>query len=125
MDRPRRTSWPWAMLMQTSTLGEARDYNRGLAAPIRWAHIALAAISPFTRGLFAWLRAPSRRAWAPPLAISFILVLLLLPLDGPIARLFATYSLTGDLRRELEALQQYGQATCSVILAVILWVQSP
>src|SRR5262245_8202703 len=125
MNRPPDSTWPWTVLMQTSTLGEARDYNRGLAAPIRWTHIALAWLSPITRGPITWIWAPARRAWAPTLVISLILVPLLLPFDGPIARLFDTYELKGDVRRELEALQQYGQATCSLILAVILYLQSP
>jgi membrane-associated phospholipid phosphatase len=111
--------------MQSSTIGEARDYNRGLAAPIRWAHIALATLARLTGNLLPWLYNPARRTWAPTLLLSLILVLALLPLDGPIARLFKTYSLGGDVRRELEALQQYGQGTCSAILAVILWLQSP
>lgn len=87
--------------------------------------MAWAVFAQLTAGFWAWAFAPARRTWAPTLVLALVLVLLLLPLDGPIARFFDTHRLGGDPRRELEALQQYGQATCSVILAIVLWIQSP
>jgi membrane-associated phospholipid phosphatase len=111
--------------MQISTLREARDYNRGLAAPIRWAHMAWALVTAALGPLVRWATVPARRAWAPPLLISLPLVLLLLPLDGPVARFFRANPLSGDPRRELEAIQQYGQGVCSLLLALVVWLQSP
>lgn len=110
--------------MQISTLREARDYNRGLAAPVRWAHVAWAAAMIVLGPLIGWATVPARRAWAPPLLVALPLVVLLLPLDGPIARFFRAHPLSGDPRRELEAIQQYGQGVCSLLLALVVWLQS-
>lgn len=116
--------------MMPSRLRIARDYNRGLPMPARAGHLAVAAaaeaLSPVTR----WLRAPSRRHWAWPLALGIAAVIVLLPLDGPVNRLVnpAHYveparppvRLGGDIRREAEFIQQYGQFTCTVIVVVLI-----
>jgi membrane-associated phospholipid phosphatase len=111
--------------MDTSGLRDARDYNRGLSAPIRWAHVAAAVTAPILRPLRDWAGAPARRAWAPRLLMGAILFVILLPLDGPIARWLGAHQLGGDLRRELEALQQYGQAFSSLLIAAVIWIQDP
>lgn len=111
--------------MQTPSLRSARDYNQGVAAPIRRVHYALALVSPPFVALWHWAAAPSRRTWVPPLLIAAPLILLLLPLDGPIARFVARHPLSGDPRRELEALQQYGQAVSSLLIALVIWLQDP
>ena len=53
----------------------------------------------------------------------------LLPLDGSlfdlISRLDDPLEKSGDLYRELKALQQYGQASCMVIAAVLIWRLDP
>jgi membrane-associated phospholipid phosphatase len=109
--------------MQTSASREARDYNRGPAAPVRWAHTAAAALP--LAALWRWASDPTRRTWAQPLLIALPLTLLALPLDGPIARFFEAHQLGGDARRELEALQQYGQLTSSFLIALVIWLQDP
>ena len=68
--------------MQTPSLRSARDYNRGLPAPIRWAHSAF--VSTPLKSLIRW--AAARRSWAPPLLIALPLILIVLPFDGMIAR---------------------------------------
>jgi membrane-associated phospholipid phosphatase len=106
--------------MQTPSLRSARDYNRALAAPVRWTHVAAAAVRPvwtsLTRG---------RERWARPLLISIPFVLVLLPFDGAIARFCERHPLGGDVRRELEALQQYGQAVSTALIALVIWIQDP
>lgn len=111
--------------MGLSGLRNARDYNRGLAAPIRWGHMAWALVQPVVSPVWRWASDPVRRDWAPPLLIGLVLVLLLLPLDGPIARFARAHPLGGDLRRELEALQQYGQGLSSLLIAAVIWIQDP
>src|SRR5579862_6491473 len=111
--------------MQTPSLRSARDYNRGLAAPIRWAHNARVVAGPPFAALFRWAAASGRRTWALPLLIALPLFLALLPFDGPIARLVAGHPLSGDPRRELEALQQYGQAVSSILIALVIYLQDP
>lgn len=74
------------------------------------------------RAALAWSGHPSRRFWATPLLLVAIALLIALPLDGIISRaaISARTSLGGDLRRELEALQQYGQFTFTVLGMLII-----
>jgi membrane-associated phospholipid phosphatase len=106
--------------MQTSSLRSARDYNRGLIAPVRWMHMGAAAVVP------RWLvGSRGETIWLPPLLIGVILALIALPFDGAIARFFAAHPPEGDLKREIEALQQYGQGVSSALVAIIIWLQDP
>lgn len=101
----------------------SRDYNGTLAAPVRWTHLALA----HARRSWAWFVADP----LGPLALGLLGVLILLPLDDTARRLVRWLSesgyLRGDLRRELEALQQYGQLTFSVLIGLVVlaldWVR--
>ncbi len=111
--------------MPNPLLSSARDYNQGLAAPVRWAHIITALLRPAFAPLFRWATSPSRRTWAPPLLLALPLILIFLPFDGPIARLAARHPLSGDAKRELEALQQYGQAVSSILVALVIYLQDP
>lgn len=121
-------------LMPPTRIRIARDYNRGLPRPARWAHLALAALRtalhPLTSPARHPTRHPTRRAWLRPLILGLLGLAIFLPLDGPINRLVnpAHYSaparppirLGGDFRREAEFLQQYGQFTCSVIAIILI-----
>lgn len=49
----------------------------------------------------------------------------LLPLDGMIARVFRGTSIGGDLRRELEFIQQFGAITSVVIVGVVIALLDP
>lgn len=107
--------------MPDSDVRIARDYNRGLAAPIRAAHIAAAAITDAAR----WVAAPTRRNWAAPLTLAAILFLLLWPLDGAVRALASALPIGGDLRRELEAWQQFGGITSLLFAAAAIWLLDP
>src|ERR1043166_3799001 len=111
--------------MWTSGIDHARDYNRGLPAPVRWGHMAAACIRPLARPFLDWAGAPGRRAWAPRLIIGLVLVFALLPFDGLVAHWVARHQLSGDARRELESLQQYGQGLSSLLVAAVIWLQDP
>jgi membrane-associated phospholipid phosphatase len=63
--------------MPTPDLLRARDYNRSIAPPIRWIHIALVPLRP----LIAWFTHPARITWAPYLVLAGLAVWLLLPHD--------------------------------------------
>lgn len=111
--------------MRTSELRNARDYNRGLPAPIRWAHLAAAAAIPPLRPIHAWSAAPHRRSWALPLLIGLLLVILLFPFDSALLRAIRSIPLGGDIRRELEAAQQYGQGLSILLIALVIYLQDP
>jgi len=115
--------------MRTSELRSARDYNRGLAAPIRYAHVFYALLSsllaPVLGPIAAWATTPSRRTWAPPLLIGALLVVLLFPFDAALSRALRSIPLRGDFRRELEAAQQYGQGVSTALIALIIYLQDP
>lgn len=74
----------------------AADYNRSLWGPVRALHVLAAVLS-----------------W--PLLFALIAFPFLLPLDGPIRELCRDLKLGGDLRRELEMLQQFGQGSITAI----------
>ncbi|HZW08547.1 MAG TPA: phosphatase PAP2 family protein [Phycisphaerales bacterium] len=102
------------------------EHNRGLATPIRALHPLWALWSPAHRRL----NDPRRRAWAPPLLYGLLAVLILWPLDGRLSAAIAPEGraapwLGGDLRRELEALQQFGQGTITLAIAAAIWMLDP
>lgn len=49
----------------------------------------------------------------------------LLPLDGPIARAVQTWSPSGDLSREMHAIQQYGQGAVTIMVGAALLCLQP
>ena len=65
------------------------------------------------------------QSWALYALGGAVLLALLLPLDGPISRFLRSLPLRGDLRREVESLQQYGQTLSSIVVAVAIWLQDP
>jgi len=102
------------------------EHNRGLATPVRALHPVWAVWSPVHR----WATDPARCAWAPPLLYGLIAVLLLWPLDGWLNGALAPEGrapawLGGDLRRELEALQQFGQGTVTIAIVIAIWLLDP
>lgn len=103
------------------------DYNRGLHAPIRWAHVAWAAIWPVADALLGWTRHPKARHWAPLLLFTIAAVLILLPQDLAVSR--ATHAwfngAGGDIRRELEAIQQFGQGLSMILIALVIILLDP
>jgi membrane-associated phospholipid phosphatase len=111
--------------MTIPEIQSVRDYNRGLPAPIRWIHILWAAALWPTRDIRAWATQPGRKSWAVPILWFGLLGLLFYPVDGPISRFFREHRLGGDIRRELEAAQQYGQLVSSLLIALVIWLQDP
>ncbi|MCB9845234.1 MAG: phosphatase PAP2 family protein [Phycisphaeraceae bacterium] len=69
------------------------------------------------------------RSWAFrwTLAIALGFALALLPVDGEIVRGVARFreSLGGDVRRELELLQQFGGVTSLVLISATIWLLDP
>jgi membrane-associated phospholipid phosphatase len=111
--------------MRIPEVHSARDYNRSLARPIRWAHVVgMVALAPL-RPIIRWGTAPARVTWFPYIAIGFVLIMIFLPLDAGISRVLGSVRLGGDIRRELEAAQQYGQAVSSILVALVIWLQDP
>jgi membrane-associated phospholipid phosphatase len=107
-----------------SRIRNARDHNRGLAAPIRWLHLLWAALrdaASALRQLVVRIDTPQHRPW--PWAIVLVaLAAIAFPFDGVISDWFEQHRPKGDLRRELEALQQFGQFAMSVVAATGVWL---
>jgi membrane-associated phospholipid phosphatase len=103
----------------------ARDYNRSIARPIRWIHIAAAAARTPLDPLCRWFAHPSRSTWAPHLVLGALGVWLLLPYDAWMLDRITSLRIGGDLRREIEAAQQYGQGLSSLLVALVIWLQDP
>ncbi len=63
--------------------------------------------------------------WWFPLAVGFVLVLLLARFDQAVDQIKLSKVLRGDVRRELEALQQFGQGTVSVLIGLVVLLLDP
>lgn len=103
------------------------EHNQGLTPPIRVAHAIWWPWAP----IHAWASDPNRRFWALPALYGLIATLLLWPLD-PWALAVVTdhgarpsLPIGGDIRRELEALQQFGQGGMTVLVALAIWLLDP
>lgn len=94
----------------------ARDYNRALAVPVRAAHWLAASLALALDELGdRW-----RRGWAVPLVLGGLAFWIALPFDAGVAAWASGLELRGDLRRELEALQQFGQTGFSVVISLAI-----
>lgn len=103
----------------------ASDYNRGLARPVRFVHIVFAGIADWLGPLWRGLFSTARRRWAIPLALVPFAFLLTYPFDGPIQGLVRSFSSTflrGDLRRELEAWQQFGAVGSLIFVSALMFL---
>ena len=67
----------------------------------------------------------SRPRWGVRLAFFAAVTLLAAALDAPAGRFFQQVSLGGDLRRELEFVQQFGAVTSCLIVAAAIWLLDP
>jgi membrane-associated phospholipid phosphatase len=104
-------------MLSLSRIRIARDYNRTLALPVRWGHVLWAVLATAVGGCWGWATHPGRRQYAVP-SLMVIAAVAFVPLDPSISRWFEAHRPTGDVRRELEALQQFGQLAVSVCLAL-------
>ncbi len=101
----------------------ARDYNRTLAAPVRAVHLALGFMGNILRTPPGrWALDPARRWWTVPLVAGVVLALALYPFDGAISAWARSIKLGGDIKREFEAQQQFGQFVSIVLVAAALWL---
>jgi len=64
-------------------------------------------------------------AWGFPLALGLLLVLLLARFDGAVDQIKVSGLLRGDVRRELGAVQQFGQGTFSVLIGLVIFLLDP
>lgn len=108
-------------MVSPSRIRIARDYNRTLVAPVRWSHVAWAGAWAALSGGWRWMRDPVRRGWAFPAGLA-ALALLAAPLDAAVSGWFEGRRPSGDVRRELEALQQFGQLAVSLVIAATIVV---
>lgn len=111
--------------MSPSRIRIARDYNRGLSPPIRFAHIAWAALDPILAAPIRWSADPARRWWARPALWAILAFLLLFPLDGPIMALVQRFPPGGDIRQELAAWQQFGAIGSLLFVALLIRLLDP
>lgn len=114
------------MSLPSSRLTIARDYNQGLPWAIRWAHVAAAGIWRVVGPPHRWVHDPARRFWAFPLVIALAAIIVgpMLfggAIDMTIARLMRALVTGGDIRRELETLQQWGAAGSIAIASIVIW----
>lgn len=63
--------------------------------------------------------------WVVPLVLGMVAIVLLLPLDFAVSSALRSLKLGGDIKKELNFLQQYGQASCIVIVGLIIWTLDP
>lgn len=111
--------------MDATRRSMSRDYTQGLAWPVMWGHRVGGWLWRYIQPMASWAMAERRRVWAVPLVVAVIGTLVLIPIDGWVQSWLRTIHLGGDVRRELEALQQYGQLTVSVIIAVVIALLDP
>lgn len=69
-----------------------------------------------------WLLDEARRWWTVPVVVAAIAFVLLYRLDGPISVWVRSIRLGGDVKRELEAQQQFGQLVSILLIAVAIWL---
>jgi membrane-associated phospholipid phosphatase len=69
----------------------------------------------------------ARSGWLVALGLSALGVAIVYPYDGPIARAMSGWAAKtgGDITRELEAWQQYGQGLFIAVLALVIWRLEP
>lgn len=113
--------------MSANPLRISWEHNRTLPLPIRLAHVVWAVWAPVHR----WACAAGRCAWAPAALYGLIATLLLWRFD-PWARDLVTAGGTrgsldigGDIRRELEVLQQFGQGGMTIVVVLAIWLMDP
>ncbi|MGH7133122.1 MAG: phosphatase PAP2 family protein [Phycisphaerales bacterium] len=95
------------------------------AAPKQSAHQPFSWSRPWI-DVWRWVNTPDQRWWFWPLTIGLLAVIFLHPLDAWLAGLIPSGDkLPGDVRREWLALQQFGAISSIVIIAVIVWLQTP
>lgn len=111
--------------MAPSDFDISRDYNRSLAWPVRVTHMSHGLVRLVFGPWIRWLSDPMRRWWTTPLLAGLLILPALLSLDGPIARFATEHPPRGDVRRELEAIQQFGQGVSLLVIMSAIWLLDP
>ncbi|MFN0011042.1 MAG: phosphatase PAP2 family protein [Phycisphaerales bacterium] len=101
------------------------DYNRGLSSPVRWARTVLTAAGDVLRTLFGWAFERQRQWWAPPMLMIAAALVFVLPRDEAIRAWVRSMPLSGDFKREVETLQQFGQGAISVLIGLVILLVDP
>jgi membrane-associated phospholipid phosphatase len=105
-----------------SPIRMAHDYNRTLWAPVRWSHVLWAATGAAVLEALSWCFHPVRRYWAGPLLIAAVFTPIVMPFDHAISHeirgWFASWG--GDIRREIQAWQQYGAVGSLIFAALVI-----
>jgi len=105
----------------------ARDYNRTLAPPVRWAHVAAAVVRDIVSPIIDWAFDESRWWWAGISLAAIVAAIIVFPFDSLAFEGAAAVlgNLGGDIRRELETIQQYGAVGSLVLVSVVIYLQDP
>ncbi len=108
--------------MLSHTFRTALDYNRGLPGPVRWCRAGVGLVGEACRAAFGWAFERDRQWWAVPMLMVAAAVIFALPVDAAIRNWVRGLPLSGDFKREVETLQQFGQASISIVigLAIVL-----
>jgi len=85
-------------------------------------HLAAAALVAPVHPVWRWTADPARRWWAVPVVWGLVAAAVLLPFDGVLLGTARSIPLGGDVRRELEAVQQYGGFGSLVLVALLVYL---
>ncbi len=113
--------------MSVNKLRISWEHNHTLPLPIRLLHVIWAIWSPVHR----WAAADSRRPWAPAALYGLIATALLWQLDPWVMGIITaggtrgSLPIGGDIRRELEVLQQFGQGGMTLVVVLAVWLLDP
>lgn len=90
---------------------------------MRVVHVALGFVGNILRTPpGTWTLDPARRWWTVPLVAGVVLALALYPFDGAISAWARSIKLGGDIKREFEAQQQFGQLVSIVLVGAAMWL---
>lgn len=102
-------------LFPLRSMRDASDYNRALAIPVRLVHVLLApALSSITHARIG------PHAWMHRVGITLSLLLIAAIVDPMLEGGHGIRGLGGDVRRELEAWQQFGGFTSVVVIVLVV-----
>lgn len=120
-DAPRTlSSQEWIGGMAVPDRRMISDYNRGIHPAARAAHFVIGSILDVIHGIWKFLADPIRVHWAVPAALATVGFLIVFPWDGAIMDAARSVKLGGDVRREFETWQQYGQGVSMVFAAALI-----
>ena len=111
--------------MLSHRLASTLDYNRGLPAFVRWVRAGCALAGELMRFALGWAFVRGREWWAVPGLMIALALIFVLPRDAQIRAFVQGLRLAGDVKRELETLQQFGQAALSIVIGLAIFALDP